>query len=103
MQRRSHIKTDREYIIDLAGEDGNAYSLLGIAGRWARQMGLDGDAIDADMTSGNYEHLLTVFCKHFGQFVHFDNVPEQYGNALEEAVDAYGKRIEYTERDEGDY
>ena len=55
--------------IDLTGPDGNAFFLLGTAGRLAKQLGLDGKEIQAEMMKGNYEHLVGVFDKHFGSFV----------------------------------
>lgn len=55
--------------IDLTGPDGNAFFLLGTAGRLAKQLGLDSKAIQAEMMQGNYEHLVGVFDKHFGEFV----------------------------------
>lgn len=55
--------------IDLTGPDGNAYFLLGMASTFAKQLGLDGKAIDKEMTSGDYENLITVFDKHFGDYV----------------------------------
>lgn len=55
--------------IDLTGPDGNAFVLIGIAGRLAKQLGLDKAAIQAEMMSGDYEHLVTTFDKHFGHFV----------------------------------
>ena len=58
-----------EITIDLTGPEGNAFVLLGYAKRYAKQLELDGDDIIKDMTSGDYEHLLEVFDKHFGEFV----------------------------------
>jgi len=55
--------------IDLTGPDGNAFVLIGMVGGLAKQLGLDGKAIRNDMMSGDYEHLLEVFEKHFGSFV----------------------------------
>jgi hypothetical protein len=55
-------------IIDISLPEGNAYSLLGQAKRWAREIGLDDKEILAEMTSGEYEHLVTTFEKHFGSF-----------------------------------
>jgi hypothetical protein len=55
--------------IDLTGPDGNAFFLLGTAGRLAKQLGLDSKSIQAEMMGGNYEHLVGVFDKHFGEFV----------------------------------
>lgn len=55
--------------IDLTGPDGNAFFLLGTAGRLAKQLGLDSKAIQAEMMQGNYEHLVEVFDREFGEFV----------------------------------
>jgi len=55
--------------IDLTGPDGNAFFLLGTAGRLAKQLGLNSKEIQAEMMRGNYEHLVGVFDKHFGNFV----------------------------------
>ena len=55
--------------IDLTGPDGNAFVLIGTAAKLARQLGLDGKAIQAEMMKGDYENLVNVFDKHFGHFV----------------------------------
>jgi hypothetical protein len=55
--------------IDLTGPDGNAFVLIGTATKLARQLGLDGKAIQAEMMKGDYEHLVSTFDKHFGHFV----------------------------------
>lgn len=55
--------------IDLTGPDGNAFVLLGHAENFSKQLGLDYSEIRKDMTLGDYEHLLNVFEKHFGDFV----------------------------------
>ena len=55
--------------IDLTGPDGNAFVLIGYAKRLARQLDLDGKKIADEMMSGDYENLLKVFDKHFGEFV----------------------------------
>ena len=55
--------------VDLTGPDGNAFAVLGLAQRLAKQLGLDNDAIQKDMTSGDYEHLIEVFEKHFSDHV----------------------------------
>ena len=61
-----------DIVIDLDGPDGNAFVLLGTAKRFARQLCYDKTETDlmlADMRSSDYEHLLKVFDKHFGDFV----------------------------------
>ena len=62
--------------IDLTGPNGNAFFLLGSAKMWTKQLNeagaeLDWKAIEADATSGDYEHLLSVMEKHFGHYVTF--------------------------------
>ncbi len=59
----------KEIIIDLTGPDGNAFALMGYAKRFAKQLGLNGDEIISDMTSGDYENLIQVFDSNFGDFV----------------------------------
>jgi hypothetical protein len=55
--------------IDLTGPDGNAFVLIGYAKRLARQLDLDGKKIADEMMSGDYENLINVFEKNFGEFV----------------------------------
>jgi hypothetical protein len=55
--------------IDLTGPDGNAFVLLGIASRLARKLGKDKAKIQADMTSGDYENLLSVMEREFGDYI----------------------------------
>lgn len=63
--------SERRPEVDLSGPEGNAFVLIGYATRWAKQLGLDFDPILEDMQSGNYEHLLEVLEKHFGDYVTF--------------------------------
>lgn len=58
-----------EIVIDITGPDGNAFALMGHAKRFASQLGLDGNAIINEMTSGDYDDLVQTFDKHFGDFV----------------------------------
>ena len=58
-----------EIVIDLTGPDGNAFALMGYARRLARQIGIDPKPIIEEMMSGNYENLLEVFDRNFGDFV----------------------------------
>ena len=60
------------YVIDLTGPQGNAFVLLGYAKQFARQLQFDDELknkIVNEMTEGDYENLLEVFDKHFGEFV----------------------------------
>ena len=61
-----------DIVIDLDGPDGNAFVLLGTAKRFAKQLCYENTEIDSmlnDMQLSDYEHLLEVFDKHFGDFV----------------------------------
>ena len=66
IKNRSSLKK-RE--IDLNGSEGNAFCLMGIAQNYAKQLGLDGKKITSEMMSGNYENLIRVFDKYFGDYV----------------------------------
>jgi len=58
--------------LDLTGPQGNAFVLLGFAGRLARRVGYTDDQLSqmlGDMKAGDYEHLIQTFDKHFGSFV----------------------------------
>ena len=55
--------------IDLTGPNGNAFYLIGAARNLAKQLGLDAKKIQSEMTAGDYENLITVFDKYFGEFV----------------------------------
>lgn len=62
-------RTPKENIIDLTGPDGNAFALLGYAKNLAKQLDLNYDIIRTEMTSGDYENLIQVFDKYFGEYV----------------------------------
>lgn len=55
--------------LDLTGPQGNAYFLLSAAEKLAKQLGMDGEKILAEMKSGGYENLVQVFDGYFGDFV----------------------------------
>jgi hypothetical protein len=61
--------TPRMMEIDLTGPQGNAFFLLGTATRFARQLGMNEYEVLNEMKSGDYENLLEVFDKYFGDFV----------------------------------
>tara|TARA_Y100000033_G_C2705173_1_gene90563 strand:+ start:304 stop:519 length:216 start_codon:yes stop_codon:yes gene_type:complete len=56
-------------VIDLTGPDGNAFALMAYAKRFGKQLELDWKSIIEEMKSGDYENLIKVFDKHFGDFV----------------------------------
>lgn len=62
-------KKTSEIEIDLTGPNGNAFYLLGTAGRLAKEIGLNSKEIQSEMMKGDYEHLVNTFDKHFGHFV----------------------------------
>lgn len=63
------ISEKRTLEIDLTGEQGNAFYLLGVAQRLAKQLKLDTAAIHAEMQASDYENLVQTFDKYFGQYV----------------------------------
>lgn len=61
--------TSKKIEVDLTGPEGNAYNVLGLASRLSKQLELNTEEILKDMKSSDYEHLISVFDKHFGDFV----------------------------------
>ena len=59
--------------IDLTGPDGNAFVLMGIATQLHRQlqdvMEISQTALIAEMQSGDYENLLQVIERYFGEYI----------------------------------
>ena len=58
--------------IDLTGPQGNAYYLLSYAASISRQLGHSSDTTEyilEDMKSGDYENLIQVFDRAFGEYV----------------------------------
>ena len=59
--------------IDLTGPDGNAFVLMGIATQLHRQlqdvMEISQIALIAEMQSGDYENLLQVMERYFGEYI----------------------------------
>jgi hypothetical protein len=56
-------------VIDLTGPDGNAFCLMGTAKNLAKQLDKDWEKITEEMRAGDYEHLLAVFDREFGDYV----------------------------------
>tara|TARA_Y100000389_G_scaffold199545_1_gene238131 strand:- start:4141 stop:4377 length:237 start_codon:yes stop_codon:yes gene_type:complete len=62
-------------IVDLTGQDGNAFCLIGLANDLCKKLKREAklnynfDNIYKDMTSGDYENLVQTFDKYFGSFV----------------------------------
>lgn len=55
--------------LDLTGPDGNAFHLLAYAKRLCVSLGKDFEAISKEMKSRDYEHLVAVFDREFGDYV----------------------------------
>lgn len=58
-----------DLVIDLTGPQGNAFYLLGIVRTLACQIGKDPAPIIDEMMEGDYEKLVGVFDREFGNFV----------------------------------
>jgi pantoate kinase len=56
-------------VIDLTGPQGNAFYLMAQAGRYARRLGLDESAVVDEMKASDYENLVKVFDRYFGDYV----------------------------------
>ena len=55
--------------IDLTGEQGNVFYLIGTGTNFCRQLGLDKDKFQKEMMSGDYENAVNVFEEYFGDYV----------------------------------
>lgn len=60
---------NRPIEIDLTGEQGNAFYLLGLASNLSRQLEMDAEKIKTEMTKSDYENLIEVFDNYFGNYV----------------------------------
>ena len=69
MIKRASSRRKTRIEIDLTGPQGNAFALLGYADQLAKKLGRDSEKIRTEMRSGNYEHLVSTFEKHFGAYV----------------------------------
>lgn len=59
-------------VIDLTGPNGNAFAIMGYAKNFAKQLGWnskESQDLITEMMSGDYENLLQVFDREFGEFV----------------------------------
>lgn len=66
---RDKSEYNKETIIDLNGQGGNAFVLLAYAKEYSKQLGLDFEKIKREMKESDYENLITVFDKYFGEYV----------------------------------
>lgn len=51
--------------LQLSGKDGNAFMILGLAQRVAKEYGMDWEMIRTEATAGDYDHLLRTMMKYF--------------------------------------
>jgi hypothetical protein len=70
--------------IDISGSDGNAFALIGYAKKFAKQLDLDFRPIKDEMMSGDYDNLLRVFNKNFGNVVDLVGYKEEEDDYEEE-------------------
>ena len=61
--------SDRKIDIDLTGPEGNAFFLIARVNKFCKQLGRDPKPIISEMKSGDYENVLKVFDREFGDFV----------------------------------
>ena len=64
--------TTRKQVIDLTGPDGNAFYLMGTACNLMKQLKFtpeEADGVLDEMKSSDYENLIKVFDKYFGNFI----------------------------------
>ena len=69
---REKQKHSGPIIVDLTGPDGNAFSLISLAQNLAKQLDYqpkERGELTAEMMSGDYENLLQVLDKHFGELL----------------------------------
>lgn len=59
------MRKPKLHLGNLEGEEGNAFVILGRAQAVAKENGLDNKAIQAEATSGDYEHLLATMKKYY--------------------------------------
>jgi len=59
----------RKPVLDLTGPDGNAYVILGYASNFCKQLNLNYEEIQKEMTNSDYENLIEVFDKYFGEYI----------------------------------
>ena len=61
----THEDNETTYTVDIDGEQGNAFYLLGLCQSIAKADGVDPSPILAEMMSGDYTHLVKTLDHHF--------------------------------------
>jgi len=67
------------HVIDVSGEQGNAFALMAHAQDLCRQLDIRFRDIQHQMMSGDYDNLIDVFEKNFGEYVTLINKPSTSG------------------------
>jgi len=62
-------KPETRIEIDLSGEQGNAFYLMGVASSLSKKLGFDTAQILDEMRTSDYEDLVQVFESYFGDYV----------------------------------
>jgi hypothetical protein len=68
MKRRRNKMCEERPVLELVGQGGNAFNILGLARRAARNAGWSEEKIDAflnEAMAGDYNHLLCVCMDYF--------------------------------------
>lgn len=60
---------DPRILIDLSTPAGNAFNIIKHAKKLSLQLHLNWNAIYEELTAGDYNNLIKVFEKHFGDFI----------------------------------
>ena len=73
-------------VIDLQGPQGNAFALMAYADDFLRQMGRrhEFNAMRTEMMSGDYDNLIRIFEKNFGEYVTLVGKPDEVFDEEEE-------------------
>lgn len=72
MTIRSRSEMARKIQVDLKGPEGNAFDLMAIAENIGKSLKVpkeQRDAIQKDMMSSNYDHLVATLEKHYGDYI----------------------------------
>ena len=71
MKLKEAKKMSSGRVIDLQGPQGNAFALMGYADDFLRQMDRrdEFNAMRTEMMSGDYDNLIRIFEKNFGDYV----------------------------------
>ena len=94
-------KTEKtmKIVIDLDGEKGNAFALLGLAKSLCDQLDIDWETFKEEATSSNYKKLILTFDRYFGSVVELQTTQEELLNLDETLIEVesrmnkiYGRR-----------